>query len=297
MIALLRRLGLAVLLAAAAGFAWAQDLVPVPSPTGPVIDLTGTLTADQRRALAAKIDRLEAEHGAKVVVLMLPTVKPEDIADYTQRVGDAWHLGRKGVGDGLLVVVAKNDRKMRIATAKSLEGAIPDLLADRIMNEQMQPAFRQDDYAGGLNLAIDAIAARIAGEGLPEPTVRPSPSSRPGFDFEDALIFLLVGVPLVGGIATAVFGKRLGSLLTGGAVGGIGWWLTASVLVGVGAGFVALLLVGALGVGGGHGRRGGVGPIIWGGGGGSGGFGGGGGGGYDVGGGGDFGGGGASGDW
>jgi uncharacterized protein len=292
----LRRLGLALLLAAAAGLALAQDLVPVPALSARVIDETGTLSTEQRRALSDKLQAIEAQHGSQVVVLMVPTTKPEDIADYTQRVGDAWKIGRRDVGDGLLVVVAKGDRRMRIAPAKALEGAVPDLAAKRIIDEQMVPAFRQNDYAGGLNLAVDALAARIAGEGLPEPTVRPSPSSRPGFDFEDGLIFLLVGVPLVGGIAVSVFGKRLGSLLTGGAVGGIGWWLTASVLVGVGAGFVALLLVGALGVGGG--RRGG-GPIIWGGGGGGGfgGGGGGGGGGFSSGGGGDFGGGGASGDW
>ncbi|WP_369820752.1 YgcG family protein [Rhizobacter sp. Root1221] len=286
----------ALLLALAGAATFAQDVLPVPPLSGRVVDQTGTLTDSQRSAIASKLEGVERQHGSQVVVLMVPTTAPEDIFSFTQRVGEQWKIGRRDVGDGLLIVVAKGDRKMRIAPAKALEGAIPDLVAKRIIEDQMVPAFRQDDYAGGLNLAIDQLAARIGGEGLPEPAVRPSPSARQGFDWEDAGILLFVGVPLLGGIAVAVLGRKLGSLLTGGVVGGIGWWMTASLLIAGGAGLLALLLVGAMGVGS-RGGRGGGGPIIWGGGGGGGGFGGGGGGGFSSGGGGDFGGGGASGDW
>jgi uncharacterized protein len=298
LIRLLRRT-FALLLALAGAAAFAQDVLPVPPLSGRVVDQTGTLTDTQRSAIASKLEGIERQHGSQVVVLMVPTTAPEDIFSFTQRVGEQWKIGRRDVGDGLLIVVAKGDRKMRIAPAKALEGAIPDLIAKRIIEDQMVPAFRQDDYAGGLNLAIDQLAARIGRESLPEPTVRPSPSARQGFDWEDAGILLFVGVPLLGGIAVAVLGRKLGSLLTGGVVGGIGWWMTASLLIAGGAGLLALLLVGAMGVGSRSGRGGG-GPIIWGGGGGGGGgggFGGGGGGGFSSGGGGDFGGGGASGDW
>lgn len=289
----------ALLLALWGGALFAQDVLPVPALTARVMDQTGTLTESQRSAIASKLEDIERRHGSQLVVLMVPTTAPEDIFSFTQRVGDEWKIGRRDVGDGLLIVVAKADRKVRIAPAKALEGAVPDLVAKRIIEDQIVPAFRRNDYAGGLELAIDQLAARIAGEGLPEPAVRPSPSARQGFDWEDAGVLLFVGVPLLGGIAVAIFGRKLGSLLTGGVVGGIGWWMTASLLIAGGAGLLALLLVGALGVGSRSGRGSGV-PIIWGGGGGSSGgglFGGGGGGGFSSGGGGDFGGGGASGDW
>ena len=286
------------MLACCATLALAQDVLPVPALTGRVIDQSGTLKPDQVAALSAKLQSIEERRGTQIVVLMVPSTLPEDIAAYAQRVADSWKIGRRDVGDGLLIVVAKNDRRIRIEVAKALEGAVPDAAAGRIINEQIAPAFKANDYAGGLNLAIDRLEQRIAGEGLPAPAPRSGGAGSPrgGFDIQDLAIFLFVGVPILGGILKGIFGRKLGSLLTGGAVGGIGWFLTASVLIAAGAGLIALLLVGVMGIGGGRGSRmGSGGPIIWGGGGG--GFGGGGGGGFSSGGGGDFGGGGASGRW
>ena len=281
--------------------AQAQNLVPVSPLSGRVIDQTNTLTAAQAQAITTKLAAIETRRGSQLVVLIVPTTAPEDIESFTQRVGDAWKLGRRDVGDGLLIVLAKNDRAVRIAPAKSLEGAVPDVAAGRIISQQMLPAFRNGDYAGGLNAAIDKIEQRIAGESLAEPTPREQRGTgsggAAGFDWQDLAIFLFVGVPIVGAVLTGIFGRKLGTLLTGGAVGGIGWWLTASLLVAGGAALVALFLVGVMGMGTGRiGRTGRGGPVIWGGGGG--GFGGGGGGGgFSSGGGGDFGGGGASGRW
>ena len=302
--ALARHLQAALLfcvLACGAVLALAQDVLPVPPLTGRVIDQSGTLSADQVAALSAKLQSIEERRGTQIVVLLVPSTLPEDIAAYAQRVADNWKIGRRDVGDGLLIVVAKNDRRIRIEVAKALEGAVPDAAAGRIINEQIAPAFKANDYAGGLNLAIDRLEQRIAGEGLPAPTPRSGAAGSPrgGFDIQDLAIFLFVGVPILGGILKGIFGNKLGSLMTGGAVGGIGWFLTASVLIAAGAGLLALLLVGVMGIGGGRGSRMGGGPIIWGGGGGGfggGGFGGG-GGGFGSGGGGDFGGGGASGRW
>ena len=280
--------------------AQAQDVLPVPPLSGRVVDTTGTLSAAQAQALVAKLEAIETQRGAQVVVLIVPTTQPEDIAAYGQRVADTWKVGRRDVGDGVVIVVAKNDRRIVIEIAKTLEGAIPDVLAGRIINEQIKPAFKAGDYAGGLNAAVDRIGQRIAGEALPEPTRKNGGANRggSGFDLQDLAIFLFVGVPIAGALLTGIFGRKLGALLTGGAIGGIGWWLTASLLMAGGAGLVALFLVGVMGMGSGRlGRSGSGGPIIWGGGGG-GGFGGGsGGGGFSSGGGGDFGGGGASGDW
>lgn len=277
--------------------AHAQD-VPVPPLSGRVIDQTGTLTPAQAQALSSKLEAIETQRGAQVVVLIVPTTQPEDIASYGQRVADTWKVGRRDVGDGVVIVVAKNDRRINIEVAKTLEGAIPDVIAGRIINEQIKPAFRADDYAGGLNAAVDKLGARIAGEALPEPTPKGSGANRGlgGFDLQDLAIFLFVGVPIAGAVLTGIFGRKLGSLATGAAVGGLGWWLTASLLVAGGAGLVALFLVGVMGLGS-RGGGGSSGPIIWGGGGGGGFGGGGGGGGFSSGGGGDFGGGGASGDW
>lgn len=293
--------GAALLLAlsGAGAPALAQDLQPVPTLTSRVIDQTGTLSAAQRQALEAKIAALEAQRGTQLVVLMVASTLPEDIAAYAQRVGEAWRIGRRDVGDGLLIVVAKNDRRVRIEVAKALEGAVPDLAAKRIISEQIGPAFKAGDFAGGLNLAVDQLSARIAGEGLPAPQPRGGASGGvlQGFDLEDLAIFLFVGVPVIGTVLTAMFGRKLGSLLTGGAAGGIGWWLTTSALVAAGAGLIALVLVGVMGIGASRGSRSG-GPVIWGGGGGGwGSSGGSDGGGFSSGGGGDFGGGGASGDW
>ncbi|HWI11371.1 MAG TPA: TPM domain-containing protein, partial [Burkholderiaceae bacterium] len=301
---MLRRL-FALCVAAALGLAgaaaFAQDVLPVPPLAGRVVDQTGTLSAAQAQALSAKLAAIEARRGAQVVVLIVPTTQPEDIASYGQRVADTWKVGRRDVGDGLVIVVAKNDRRINIEVAKTLEGAIPDVLAGRIINEQIKPAFRANDYAGGLNAAIDRLDKAIGGEALPAPTGKGGAGSAHrglfgGFDLQDLAIFLFVGVPIAGAILTGLFGRKLGSLLTGGAVGGIAWFLTASLLVAGGAGLIALFLIGVMGMGSGRiGRSGG--PVIWGGGGGGGGFGGGGGGGggFSSGGGGDFGGGGASG--
>ena len=293
-------LAFAALLGTAAG-ARAQDILPVPALSARVIDQTGTLTPAQTQALSAQLESIETSRGAQVVVLIVPTSQPEDIAAYGQRVADTWKVGRRDVGDGIVIVVAKNDRRINIEVAKTLEGAIPDVLAGRIINEKIKPAFKANDYAGGLTAAVDQLGKLIAGEALPAPTggngKAGAKRGSQGFDLQSLALFLFVGVPIVGAVLTGIFGRKLGSVLTGGAVGGIGWLLTTSLLVAGGAGLVALFLVGVMGLGGGRlgglGGRGG--PVIWGGGGG--GFGGGGGGGFGSGGGGNFGGGGASGSW
>lgn len=278
--------------------AWAQDVQPVPPLSGRVIDRTATLSAAQRQALEDKLAGFEAQAGPQIVVLLVPATAPEDIAAYAQRVADSWKIGRRDVGDGLLVVVAKDERRVRIEVAKALEGAIPDLAARQIIDRAIRPAFRADDYAGGLNAAVDLLMQRVRGENLPLPGV--SERARPGLQWDELGMFLFVAVPLIGTVFGRLFGRKLGTLLTAGAAGGIAWFLTASLLLAAGVGIVALVLVGILGIGSAlrslGGRHGGP-PFGGGGWGGGGGFGGGGGGGFSSGGGGDFGGGGASGDW
>jgi uncharacterized protein len=276
----------------------AQDLLPVPPLEGRVIDRTSTLDATQRQAMEQHLANVERELGTQIVVLMVDSTLPEDIAAYAHRVADQWKIGRRDVGDGLLIVVAKNDRRIRIEVAKALEGAVPDLAARQIIAETISPAFKRNDYAGGLNAAIDRLAARIRPEGLPAPDAQRGASGHSsGFDWQELAMFFFIAVPIAGAVLTGIFGRKLGSLVTGGGAGALAWWFSASLAVAGVAGIAALLMVGVFGFGSAGRGRGGA-PIIWGGGGwgGGGGFGGG-GGGFSSGGGGDFGGGGASGDW
>src|SRR3990167_3948243 len=280
-------------------WALAQSLQPIPELRARVIDQTGTLDAASVAAIEAKLAAFEQSNGSQVVVVMVATTAPEDIADYTQRLGDAWKIGRKDVGDGVLFVIAKDDRRLRIATAKTLEGAIPDLIARRIIDQAVTPAFRQGDYAGGIQAGVDQILARIAGEDLPLPPAAPTAVN--DFEWMDVLIFLVFAVPIASGVLRGIFGNKLGTLLTGGAAGGLAWVITSVAWIAIGAGLLGMLAAlfiqflpttsaSRRGSRGGH-------PGGWGGGG----FGGGGvfggGGGFGSGGGGNFGGGGASGGW
>ncbi len=285
------------------GPARAQGVLPVPELTARVVDQTGTLDAVQRQGIEDKLAALEQSKGSQVAFLIVATTQPEDIASYANRVANAWKIGRRQVGDGVLLVVAKDDRRVRIEVAKTLEGAIPDLAALQIIDTAITPAFRQGDYAGGLRAAADQITARINGEALPEPQ-RPEAqrTGAAGFDWFDLAIFLFFAVPIAGAVLRGIFGRKLGALITGGGVGGIALLITSSLVIAGLAGLLALLF--ALlsgGVGGSSYRRGGYvgGPWMgtggWGGGSSGGSWGG--GGGFSSGGGGDFGGGGASGDW
>ncbi|MGE8397200.1 MAG: TPM domain-containing protein [Comamonas sp.] len=275
--------------------AMAQQLQPVPALTARLIDQTATLSAEQSTTIESRLRAIEEKSGSQVVVLMVPTTQPEDIAPYAHRVASDWKIGRKDVGDGLLIVIAKDDRRMRIEVARALEGAVPDLAASRIIEQQMSPHFRQNDYAGGILAALDQVAARIAGEQLPAPTTTNRAGSD-GLDLEGLAIFLFFGVMVVGPILRRIFGNKLGSVIVGGGAGFLAFLLTTSFLLAIVAAVIALLVtLLANGSGGGHS---GGGPFIGGGGFGGGRSGGGfGGGGFSSGGGGSFGGGGASGSW
>ena len=282
------------------GVAWAQ--LAVPTLTAHVMDTTGTLSAPQREQLEAKLAAFEQSRGTQVVVLLVPSTQPEDITSYANRVGNTWKIGRRDIGDGVLLVVALNDRRVRIEVAKTLEGAIPDLAAKRIIDQAITPRFKQGDYAGGLDAAADQLMALIAGEALPAPapTGAASKASHDGFNWMDLGIFMFIAVPVVGAVSKRILGTRLGALATGGVAGLIALTVTASVLIAGLAALAALvftLVSGVSTVG-----RGGFGGM------GGGGFGGGrlgggfsshgrGGGGFGSGRGGDFGGGGASGGW
>ena len=280
--------------------ALAQGVQPLPELLARVTDRTGTLDPAQLAALESRLAAFETQRGTQIAVVLVPTTQPEDIADYTQRLGDAWKIGRREVGDGVLFVIAKNDRRVRIAPAKTLEGAIPDLTARRIIDQVVTPAFRRNDFAGGITAGVDQIIAKVSGENLPLPD-EAAPAGGADFAPMDVLIFLVFAVPIASGVLRSLFGNKLGTLLTGAGAGGLAWALTAVFWISVVAGLLAMLAALFFQMlpsmpSSGRGGRGGGG---WGGGATGGGWSGGSssGGGFSSGGGGDFGGGGASGSW
>jgi len=302
---LLHRLVLLLLLALAAP-AWAQQsweptsegLAPIPKLTARVTDETGTLSATERQALETKLADWEQRTGNQLVVLLVPSTKPEPIEAYSIRVAEAWKIGRKGQDNGALFVVAKDDRKMRIEVGYGLEGVLTDVTSRRIIAEDVAPLFRANQFAAGINAGVDRII-QVVGTGQPLPAKQAPARRSSGFDFETLLILLFVGVPIVGGILSRIFGRMLGSTVGAGVVGVGAWIVAGSLAIAFGAALIAFFVMLLFGAGGGIGRRGGMWIPTggWGGGGlGGGGFGGGGGGGFS-GGGGSFGGGGASGGW
>ena len=270
--------------------------VEIPALRAPVTDLTQTLTSEQINALDLRLREFEERKGSQIAILIVPTTQPETIEQYAIRVAEAWQLGRRGVDDGVLLLIAKDDRAVRIEVGYGLEGALPDVLANRITDQVLVPSFQQGDYFGGVSQALDRIIALLEGEPLPEAERRAPPSGE-GFGSIVPILFMLVFVG--SSILRRIFGSFGGATVTAGIAGFLVWLLTNVLPIAIGAAVIAFIFGLFSSIGGG-GRswtnRGGWGGGFggWGGGGfGGGGFGGGGWGG----GGGTFGGGGASGRW
>ena len=293
----------ALLLAFAALAAAPGDAIPVPKLTAHVIDQTGTLSSTERTALEAKLRAFEEKRGSQVAVLLVPTLGNETVEEFAGRVTDEWQLGRKGVDDGVLFVVAKADRKVRIQTGRGVQGTLTDALSKRIVSEIVAPRFRAGDFAGGIDAGVDAIVHAIEGEDLSLPQVKIGTRSQGhGSSLPDLLWIAFFAVPIMGMVLRGIFGRFFGAGLTAGITGLGAWLLVGSLALGLVAAVIAFLftLVTGAGLGRsvGHGGWGGFIPGGFGGGGfGGGGFGGGGGGGGFSGGGGSFDGGGASGSW
>lgn len=253
----------------------------VPSLTARVTDLTGTLTREQQATLEQKLQQFETEKGSQVAVLMVPTTQPESIEQYSIRVVEQWKLGRKGTDDGALLIVAKDDRTVRIEVGYGIEGVLTDAISSRIIREDIVPQFKEGNFFEGVDAGTDRIMSVIRGEALPPPSHARNGKTEPIRQLLPALLVLTV---VLGGALRAFLGRGPGAVVTGGVVGFIGWLLSGIIVVGAMAGAIALFftLVGGTPVGWRSGRGHG-----WGGSG-RGGFSGGGGG---------FGGGGASGKW
>jgi uncharacterized protein len=268
--------------------------VAVPPLTGRVVDKTATLSSNDIASLDQTLKDFEAKKGSQIAVLIVPTTQPETIEQYSLRVAEAWKIGRKKIDDGAILVVAKDDRKLRIEVGYGLEGALTDVTARRIIDEVITPKFRSGDFAGGISDGVNRILRVVEGEPLPAPAQRQQNSGLLS-QIDPFNPFLIVAVIVVGGILRGLLGRLFGSLATGGLVAALFWFIASSLALSAIGGIIAFIvtLIGdAMMSSGGVGRGGGWASSGGGFSGGSGSSGGG-----FSGGGGSFGGGGASGSW
>lgn len=254
----------------------AHAQVPVPVLNARVTDLTSTLSAEQRNALEQRLAAFEAKKGSQIAVLILPTTRPEEIEQYSIRVAEAWKVGRKGTDDGVILLVAKDDRRLRIEVGYGLEGAIPDATAKRVISDTITPRFKAGDFYGGISAGIDQMIRLVDGEKLPPPAGSISGSGSPA-NAQNLMDFLVPGIffaVVAGAILKSVFGRFPGAVVTGALMGMIAWFLFGLAIAGF-AGLAAFILTllnagnwssgsGSFSSGGGSG-----GSSSWGGGGGS----------------------------
>ena len=220
----------------------ALALVAVPALSGRVVDQTGTLTAGDIAALTQQLKDLETRKGSQIAVLIVPTTDGEAIEQFSLRVAEAWKIGRKRIDDGALLVIAKNDRRLRIEVGYGLEGALTDATTKRIIDEDITPKFKAGDFAGGVSAGVNRMIRVAEGEKLPEP-------APPHWEAPDLLSYLNPGNPLVvvGLIILAAalrsfLGRFVGAAAVGGIVGIFGWFVSGSLAAAMLVGFAAFVV-------------------------------------------------------
>ena len=217
--------------------------VAVPPLVGRVVDQTGTLSSGDVASLTQALKNLEARKGSQVAVLIVPTTAPETIEQYSIRVAEAWKIGRKKIDDGALLVIAKNDRHLRIEVGYGLEGALTDVTTKRIIDEDITPKFKAGDFAGGVAAGVNRMIRLIDGETLPAPEP-PHWQGQHSFDPTDLFNpFLIIPVLLFGGLLRSMLGRLLGSAAAGGLVTLIAWYFFGSLLAAAVAGMISSVIV------------------------------------------------------
>ena len=218
--------------------------VAVPPLQARVTDLAGALSSEQRATLERELAAFERRKGSQIAVLLVPTTEPETIEEYGIRVAESWKLGRKGVDDGVLLLVALKDRALRIEVGYGLEGVIPDAIAKRVVAEVIVPFFKQGDYYGGVRAGVERIMRLVDGEPLPEPAARDTDWSR----FEQVLPFAFIAVFVVGGILRAILGRLLGAVAGGGVASVVAWLVVGSLAIATLLGLIVFVFTLALGL-------------------------------------------------
>jgi len=216
-----------------------QAQQPIPKLSARVTDLTGTLTAEQQATLEDKLRAFEARKGAQIAVLVVATTEPEDIVNYSYRVAHNWKLGRPKIDDGALLIVAKDDRELRIEVGRALEGPLTDVTAHRIISDTIVPLFRQGDFYGGINAGLDQIIRVVDGEALPAPDLAWQGTSEK--NISHLVPFLFVAVFFGSVMLRSVFGRGLGAVIAGGVAGALVYFAGQSLYVALVAGLLAFL--------------------------------------------------------
>lgn len=217
--------------------------VAVPPLTGRVVDQTATLSPGDIASLTQSLGDLETRKGSQIAVLIVPTTDGEAIEQFSLRVAEAWKIGRKKVDDGALLIVAKNDRHLRIEVGYGLEGALTDVITKRIIDEDITPRFKNSDFAGGVSAGVTRMIGIINGEQLPAPA---PPHWQPAQGFDPSYMVnpvLLIPVLLFGGLMRSLMGRLVGSGVAGGVVTLIAWFLFGSLIAAIVAGIVSAILV------------------------------------------------------
>jgi uncharacterized protein len=206
--------------------------VAVPPLTGRVVDQTGTLSADDVASLTQRLKDLQTRKGSQVAVLIVPTTQPEAIEQFSIRVAEAWKIGRRKIDDGALLVVAKDDHRLRIEVGYGLEGALTDITSRRIIDEIIVPHFRSNDFAGGISAGVDRMIRIIDGEPLPAPKPEAS-HNNVNSDLANMIFspFGLIGYAAMAALMRSLLGRLLGSGVTAGLVGWLTWFLLGSIAI------------------------------------------------------------------
>jgi uncharacterized protein len=221
----------------------ALALVAVPPLTGRVVDQTATLSAGDIASLTQTLQDLETRKGSQIAVLIVPTTDGEAIEQFSLRVAEAWKIGRKKVDDGALLVIAKNDRRLRIEVGYGLEGALTDATTKRIIDEDITPKFKASDFGGGVAAGVDRIVRVVNGEKLPEPE---PPHWQDAQSFDPSALFnpfLIVPVMLFGGLLRKSLGRLLGSVVAGALTALAAWFLVGSLIAALVVGMIASVIV------------------------------------------------------
>jgi uncharacterized protein len=217
--------------------------VAVPPLTGRVVDQTATLSGSDIASLSQTLQNFEARKGSQIAVLIVPTTMPESIEQFSIRVAEAWKIGRKKIDDGALLVIAKNDRHLRIEVGYGIEGALTDVTSKRIIDEDITPKFKAGDFAGGVSAGVDRMIRVIDGEKLPAPEP-PHWQGQQSFDPTTLFNpFLVIPLLMFGGLMRTLLGRLVGSVASGGLVTLVAWYFIGSLLAAAIAGVIASVFV------------------------------------------------------
>jgi uncharacterized protein len=220
----------------------ALALVAVPALSGRVVDQTGTLAASDIASLTQQLKDLETRKGSQIAVLIVPTTDGEAIEQFSLRVAEAWKIGRKKIDDGALLVIAKNDRRLRIEVGYGLEGALTDVTTKRIIDEDITPKFKAGDFAGGVSAGVNRMVRIAEGEKLPEPAPPHWETSELLNYLNPGNPFVIVGLIIVAGVLRSFLGRFIGALATGGIVGVVAWFVAGSLAAAMLVGFIAFVV-------------------------------------------------------